>query len=138
MSINLSYKTKKIREFLADLIHEYEITDYDQINDSHRGKFLALILEANQADYADHEWYGERLDSFRDTLTKALNGDLCESALGEALIEQLAEYYAGTMEELFNAALANYDASRREWLDYACKYGDPDTEYDKYKSQLTW
>lgn len=138
--VNPIFKTKKIKLFLADLIHDYQCDHYSKLSYSDKCELVALILEA-LGNGNNHEFFVESndLDCTITLFKKSLNGTFQDNEnFLDAIKEQAVKYYEETMTTLFSYALDDYEKSVHEWKDYIGKYGDSDQAYDAYKEQLTW
>ncbi len=135
---NPTYKTKKVKTFLVDLIHDYDYKSYDDLCFSDKCELVSLILEALERN-GDHEFFVESndMDSTLIAFRKSLNGTTEDDEnFLEAMKEHAVRYYDQSMELLFQEQLDDYLSEKHEWRNYVSKYGDPDDAYDRYREGI--
>lgn len=136
--LNPIFKTKKVRQYIADLIMDYDYKCYGDLSNSDKCEFAALLIEASGKD-SEHECIVESndLDQLIGALRKALSGTYEDDEnLLFILKENTVNYFNLTMEALFEDGFQNFEQERREWMDYVAKHGDPDEAYDRYREGL--
>jgi len=137
-NIHPDYKTKKVLTFVADLIIAYEYDSYDDLSENDLFSFIALLNEAggviDELSFISEDSY-TTMDSFRKYLTNNDRENLANFL--DALKTSALHYYEHTMKSIFNYVYSDYQQSRREWIDHATKYGDPDAAYDQYRESLS-
>lgn len=136
--INPIFQTKKVRQYIADLIMDYDYDGYGDLSYADKCEFSALLIEASGKS-SEHECIVEsnHLDQLMGALKKSLCGtqDDDENLL-YILKENTVNYFNETMEALFEDNFENFQQERREWIDYVAKHGDPDEAYDRYREGL--
>lgn len=136
--VNPIFKTKKVRQYIADLINDYDYDNFSDLSHSDKCEFAALLIEAAGRD-GEHECVVESndLDQIIGHLKKALTGTHDDDENLVFIMKDAAvRYYTDTMHELFYEGLNDYECERREWMDYVAKHGDPDEAYDRYREGL--
>ena len=134
-NIHPDYKTKKVLTFVADLIIEYQYDTYNDLSESDLFHFAALLNEAggviDELSFISEDSH-TTMESFRNYLTTNNSENFLDAIKTSAL-----HYYDHTMKSIFNYVYSDYQQSRREWIDHAAKYGDPDIAYDQYRESLS-
>lgn len=138
MTINPIYRTKKILGAIADFIINYDYNTYSDLTDQDKGVIVALLIEASgrsneynciiESNHAD-----QTINFFRAALMGSSDDD---HRFLDIIKTNAIEYYDETIHNLFNYVYEDYQSSKREWLDYAAKHGDPDAAYDKYRETI--
>lgn len=137
--IHQDFKSKKILQFVADLIIEYNYSEFSDLSESDRHHFAALLIEAAGREgelefLTEHAFADLLVTQFRKCLISNNHGDN-ETFITYAK-DHAVEYYEDTMQAIFEYVHSNYQQERREWLDYAAKHGDPDAAYNQYMENL--
>lgn len=128
---NPTFNTPKIRQFIYDLINDYDYKHYKELSFSDRCEFTNLLIEAaGRSGEKECLIESNDLDQVIYQLKKSLrdprdNGHDLVFIMKEAVIH----YYDETMETLFNHALSDYAEEKEDWLDYIGNHGDPDATY---------
>jgi hypothetical protein len=135
-NIHPDYKTKKILGYIADLIIEYGYDNYADLSESDLHGLVVLLNEAG-GTIDELSFISEGNSGIMSLFRKSLVGNIQDNEnFLDALKTSAIQYYEHTMESLFNYVHRDYQQSRREWLDHAAKYGDPDAAYDQYRETL--
>lgn len=135
---NPIFKTKKVKQFIADLVIDYDYNCYSDLAYSDKCEFAALLIEASGKN-SEHECLVESndLDQLMGALKKSLSGTYEDDEnLLFTLKENTVNYFDQTMEALFADGFENFEQERREWIDYVAKNGDSDEAYDRYRESL--
>jgi len=136
--VNPIFNTKKVRQFVADLIIDYDYDDFSDLSNSEKCEFAALLMEAAGRG-GEYECITEsnHLDQTAGYLRAVLRSDKeADENLLYHLKDEAIRYYADTMQSLFDDGFTNFQQERNEWLDYTAKHGDPDEAYDRYREGL--
>lgn len=138
MFFNQCYSTRKVRQFVADLIIDKNCKSFYDLSHQDKYIFSALLIEA-AGPKSEHECLLESndLDKIMVYIKESLigNGEY-EKSLAVLLKENAVNFYNDTMQAIFENGLENFDQERREWIDQAIKYGNPDEAYDRYRDGL--
>lgn len=136
--VNPIFKTKKVRQYIADLIIDYDYTSFSDLTHADKCEFAGLLIEAAGRS-GEHECLTESndLDQTIGALRKSLLGGYEDDEnLLFILKDNTVRYYNETMHALFDDGFEDYQSERREWIDYTAKHGDPDEAYDRYREGL--
>lgn len=128
---NPTFNTPKIRQFIYDLISDYDYTHYKDLSYADKCEFTSLLIEAaGRSGEKECLLESNHLDQVMYQLKKSLNDPRDDGQnLSFIMKEVVTDYYDETMEALFKYALSDYNQDKEDWLDYIGNHGDPDDCY---------
>lgn len=117
--IHPSFKTKKVLNFIGDLIVEYDYKEFSDLTEENKGELAALLSEAcGRGDEFCFITESVNADQTINLFRQALHGTASDNQdFLFAIKNNAIEYYAYTMESLFNYVLDDYHAERNNWLE---------------------
>jgi len=137
--IHPCFKTKEVLQYIAGLIIDYNYKSINDLSDTEKGEFAALLIEASgrlgEAECIVESPHFDQTINYLKTALKADTKENNEKFL-MTIKDNAINYYENTMEAIFEYVLADYQQECREWLNHVAKYGDPDTAHDRYLEQL--
>lgn len=110
---NPMYLTKKVKQFVDDLINDYGYDSYDRLSYSDKCSFSALLIEAGGQNY-EHEFICEskHLDQTINAFKKALLGNSIDDVnFLHTLKDNTINYFDDSMRAVYE------HVQEDQWLD---------------------
>lgn len=139
MNIHPCFKTKKIFQYIADLLIEYNYDSYSDLSESDKSGLLILLIEAaGRGSEAECITESTHFDQLIYYLKQTLLNDTSENRekLAEVIKDNAIEYYDHTMKNLFEYVYGDYKQERKEWLENIGKFCTED--YEVHRENALW
>lgn len=136
--INSIYLTKKVKQHVTDLIHDYNYSNYEDLSYSDKCEFTAHLIDAAGKN-SEHEFLLESndLDKMIGAFKKSLLGNYEDDEnLMFIMKENAINYFEQTMQNIFEYIFEDYEQERNGWVSYEVRYGSSDDAYESYRECL--
>lgn len=132
--IDPCYRTKKILNYISDLITYYNYSSYDDLPFDEKAEFASYMMDATpkldeHCCIVESPGFDRTLAFLKKSLCTGLKED--NESFVTSIKTDIVNYYDKRMEYLFNTALEEFHYEREQWSERVAKGTDPDDCYDR-------